>query len=77
MFIFSQVKPGDEIDLIKGISEENPKLINVSRIEVLRGRPTGDVIILTLRKHKSLLIENYELHPWVEAPEKSDGNEIS
>lgn len=57
---------GDEVDLIKKFDDENPKLLHVGRVEVLKGRPTGDYIVLTVRKFKNLLVHNYETDPWEE-----------
>ncbi|XP_065155413.1 mitochondrial transcription rescue factor 1 [Atheta coriaria] len=50
---------GDEIDVIKGPSPTNPKLLSVARVDVLNITPKDDYISMKLRRCKSLLIENY------------------
>lgn len=68
LFFILQMKVGDEVDIVKGISEENPDLIVVSKIEVLGARPSGDFILLTLRRTKTTLVPNFEEDPWFEKP---------
>lgn len=71
-----QVNVGDEVDIVKKFDEENPELIHIGRVEVLKGRATGDFVILTVRKFKNLLIENYDKDPWEEkAPEAEQDEE--
>lgn len=56
----SQIKLGDEIDVIKEVSPTNPEHIIVARIEVLAVQPNDDGINVVLRRFKTLTIENYE-----------------
>lgn len=62
----SPVQVEDEIDVIKGTSQMNPDHLVVQRVEVLATTPKddGDGIWVTLRRHKSLIIENYEASPY-------------
>ncbi len=53
--------------MIKEVNSENPNFLQISRVELLNARPTGDTILLTLRKYKSLIIENYPEDSWVES----------
>lgn len=52
----------------------------MSRVEVVKARPSGDYLLLTVKRHKNLLIQNYEDDPWEESekpvPEKNNKNEI-
>ncbi|KAK2580273.1 hypothetical protein KPH14_012520 [Odynerus spinipes] len=59
----AEVKVDDEIDLIRGRSNENTNLLIVSRITVLSIEPISEGIRLKLSKDKSLLIEEYSV-PW-------------
>ncbi|XP_019870618.2 mitochondrial transcription rescue factor 1 [Aethina tumida] len=54
------VKEGDEIDVIKGLSVNNPNFLTVARVEVLFAAEKDENISLKIRRNKSLLIENYE-----------------
>ncbi|XP_065223160.1 mitochondrial transcription rescue factor 1 [Planococcus citri] len=67
----------DEVDVIKKFDEENPELLHVGRVEILKAKPSGDFILITVRRFKNLLVPNYEKDPWVEkVPEKeSEENE--
>lgn len=56
----TQIKIGDEIDVIKEISPANPDNIIVARLEVLAVMPNEADITVVLRRFKSLTIENYE-----------------
>lgn len=58
------VEAGDEIDIIKGVSVDNPKLLVVARVEVLSVDEKGEKISARLRRTKSLIIENYNIDPW-------------
>ncbi|CAH0554928.1 unnamed protein product [Brassicogethes aeneus] len=58
------IKDGDEIDVIKGVNMNNPKYLNVARIEVLGAAEKGENISVKIRRNKSLLIENYN-DKWV------------
>lgn len=59
LFLF-QIKIGDEIDLIKDISAQNPDHIIVARIEILSAKPSDDEnIAVAMRRFKTLTIENY------------------
>lgn len=54
------IEVGDEVDLIKGPSPNNPDFLLVSRVEVLSAKLDGDELYVKLKKYKSLLINNYE-----------------
>lgn len=54
-----QVQVGDEIDIIKGVSVNNPKFLTVARVEVLSANGKDDISV-KLRRCKSLIVENYE-----------------
>lgn len=51
---------GDEVDLIKGPSPNNPDFLLVSRLEVLSSKLDDDELEVKLRKFKNLLIDNYD-----------------
>ncbi|KAL3268545.1 hypothetical protein HHI36_007654 [Cryptolaemus montrouzieri] len=55
-----QVEEGDEIDVLKGPSPNNPELLVVARVEVLSMKPDDDSIAIKIRRSKSLLVENYD-----------------
>lgn len=59
-----QVKVDFEIDIIKGISPKNPQHILVSRVEVLDITAKEESIVITVRRFKNLLINNYEKDPY-------------
>lgn len=61
---FFQVRDGDEIDIIKSVSPNNPNHIYVSRVEILSVKPEEENIVVSARRFKSLLIENYEEDPY-------------
>lgn len=50
---------GDEVDLIKGLSPNNPDFLLVSRVEILSAKLDGDELEVKLNKFKTLLIDNY------------------
>ncbi|XP_055587012.1 mitochondrial transcription rescue factor 1 [Uranotaenia lowii] len=54
------VDVGDEIDIIRGISPSNADHLIVSRVEILAVNPRTESISVSMRRHKSLIIENYE-----------------
>ncbi|XP_060871598.1 mitochondrial transcription rescue factor 1 [Metopolophium dirhodum] len=54
------IEVGDEVDLVKGPSPNNPDFLLVSRVEVLSAELDGDELDVKLKKYKSLLINNYE-----------------
>lgn len=54
------VEVGDEIDLVKGPSPNNPDFLVVSRVEVLSSKLDGDELQVKLRRFKNLLIDNYD-----------------
>ncbi|CAH2040636.1 unnamed protein product, partial [Iphiclides podalirius] len=58
------VKVGSEIDVIKSISPHNPDHLYVSRVEVLNLAAKEETIVVTVRRFKNLLIENYETDPY-------------
>lgn len=51
---------GDEVDLVKGHSPNNPDFLLVSRVEVLSAELDDDELEVKLRKFKNLLINNYD-----------------
>ncbi|KAF2886714.1 hypothetical protein ILUMI_19459 [Ignelater luminosus] len=57
------VEVGDEIDIIKSVSDSNPNFLIVGRVEVLDVKPRNEGYAVRLRRCKSLTIENYE-EPW-------------
>lgn len=64
IILFFQVRAGDEIDVIKTVSPKNPDHLYVQRVEILNVSATEDNIVVTARRFKSLLIENYEIDPY-------------
>lgn len=59
-FIFIQILKECEIDIIRGPSPENPDFLLVSRIEILQVEAKNLIFVLTIRRNKSLTIENYD-----------------
>ncbi|XP_053678189.1 mitochondrial transcription rescue factor 1 [Anopheles nili] len=55
----AQLEPGDEIDVVRGPSPSNPEHLVVSRVEILSVTPRTENLAVSLRRHKSLVIENY------------------
>ncbi|XP_058444010.1 mitochondrial transcription rescue factor 1 [Malaya genurostris] len=51
---------GDEVDVVKGTSPTNPDHLIVARVEILAVTPRSESFSVSLRRHKSLIIENYE-----------------
>ncbi|CAO1442122.1 unnamed protein product [Diamesa hyperborea] len=52
---------GDEIDLLKGESRDNPNHLVVSRVEILSEVTKEDgSLLVTMKAHKSLLIDKYD-----------------
>lgn len=62
-FLYLQVKIGDEVDVMKMVSPNNPDHLYVSRVEILNIAPKEDSISITARRFKHLLIDNYEDDP--------------
>ncbi|XP_059058588.1 mitochondrial transcription rescue factor 1 [Achroia grisella] len=60
----ASVRIGDEIDVIKMVSPNNPDHLYVSRVEILNVAAKEESIVITARRFKNLLIENYELDPY-------------
>ncbi|KAJ8962465.1 hypothetical protein NQ317_011627 [Molorchus minor] len=56
----AHVEEGDEIDVIKGTSINNPDFLTVARIEILSVVPKEESISVKLRRCKSLTVENYK-----------------
>ncbi|XP_025424930.1 uncharacterized protein C6orf203 homolog [Sipha flava] len=54
------VEVGDEIDLVKGPSPNNPDFLLVSRVEVLSAKLDGDELEVKLKMYKNLLINDYD-----------------
>ncbi|XP_046672465.1 mitochondrial transcription rescue factor 1 [Homalodisca vitripennis] len=64
-----QLKIGDEVDLIRGVSPMNPEYLSVSRVEVISVKEEGDEdeedqLAIRLRVSKTMYIENYSDDPW-------------
>lgn len=57
-FLF-QLKVGDEVDIIKGISPKNPNHLIVVRIEILEIKVVDEKIVIIVRRYKAYTIENY------------------
>ncbi|KAJ8984773.1 hypothetical protein NQ317_012136 [Molorchus minor] len=53
----AHVEEGDEIDVIKGTSINNPDFLTVARIEILSVVPKEESISVKLRRCKSLTVE--------------------
>lgn len=51
---------GDEIDLVRGPSPNNPDFLIVSRVEVVSSKLDGEELEVKLKKFKNLLINNYD-----------------
>ncbi|XP_030026352.2 mitochondrial transcription rescue factor 1 [Manduca sexta] len=58
------VRPGDEVDVIKMVSPNNPEHLYISRVEVINVVPKEENIAITARRFKNLLIENYDEDPY-------------
>uniref|UniRef100_A0A1I8P7F9 Mitochondrial transcription rescue factor 1 C-terminal domain-containing protein n=1 Tax=Stomoxys calcitrans TaxID=35570 RepID=A0A1I8P7F9_STOCA len=54
-----QLHDGDEIDVIRGFSQQNPSHLVISRVIILAADPREEGFSVQLRRYKSLLIENY------------------
>ncbi|XP_050099879.1 mitochondrial transcription rescue factor 1 [Anopheles aquasalis] len=55
----SQLEQEDEIDVIRGVSPNNPDYLIVCRVEILSVEPRTENLVVTLRRQNSLVIENY------------------
>ncbi|XP_077286718.1 uncharacterized protein LOC143911622 [Arctopsyche grandis] len=64
------VRPGDEIDIVKSVSPDNPKHIYISRVEILNAVAKSESISITARAFKTLLVENYD-EAWTEIPKEA------
>lgn len=62
-----RVNVGDEIDVIKGVNNVNPDILNVARVEIISVKPDEDEICVKMRRFKALQIENYENAPYFQA----------
>lgn len=58
------VQPDDELDVIKSVSPNNPDHLYVARVKVLDVTAKEDTIVVTVRRFKNFLIENYEEDPY-------------
>lgn len=56
----AQIDVGDEIDVIRGASPNNPNFLTVARVEVLGAKEREGSVKVKLRRCKSLTVENYE-----------------
>lgn len=56
-----QIREGDEIDVVKSLSPDNPENLIISRIEMLSARvdDNEEHIIVVARRFKSLTVGNY------------------
>ncbi|XP_065364876.1 mitochondrial transcription rescue factor 1 [Calliphora vicina] len=54
-----QLNEGDEIDVIRGFSQQNPSHLVVSRVVILSSSEREEGYSVNLRRYKSLLVENY------------------
>ncbi|XP_075158387.1 uncharacterized protein LOC142231632 [Haematobia irritans] len=54
-----QLHEGDEIDVIRGFSQQNPSHLVISRVIILAANEREEGLSVQLRRYKSLLIENY------------------
>ncbi|XP_017969073.1 uncharacterized protein C6orf203 homolog [Drosophila navojoa] len=54
-----QLEVGDEIDVIRGFSQTNPSHLVIARVIILSAGERDDGLSVSLRRYKSLLIENY------------------
>ncbi|XP_037809554.1 mitochondrial transcription rescue factor 1 [Lucilia sericata] len=54
-----QLYEGDEIDVIRGFSQQNPSHLVVSRVIILSASEREEGYSVNLRRYKSLLVENY------------------
>ena len=54
-----QLNVGDEIDVIRGFSQQNPSHLVISRVVILSAADREEGFSVNLRRYKSLLIENY------------------
>ncbi|XP_046967158.1 mitochondrial transcription rescue factor 1 [Vanessa cardui] len=59
-----------ELDVIKSVSPKNPEHLYISRVEILNIVAKEESILVTARRFKTLLIENYENDPY--KPSTSD-----
>lgn len=59
----SRVQIGDEIDIIRSVSDKNPNHLLISRVVVLSAVENGESLGVTLKRFKTLVIENYN-DPW-------------
>ncbi|KAM3966949.1 mitochondrial transcription rescue factor 1 [Aphomia sociella] len=66
------VRIGDEIDVIKMVSPNNPEHLYVARVEILNVAAKEDSISITARRYKNLLIENYDDDPYKAGSTESD-----
>ncbi|XP_044755729.1 mitochondrial transcription rescue factor 1 [Coccinella septempunctata] len=53
-----QIEEGDEIDVIKGPSPNNPEHLVVARVEILSMKPEEETISVKIRRSRSLLVES-------------------
>ncbi|KAM7361508.1 uncharacterized protein ACRADG_012396 [Cochliomyia hominivorax] len=54
-----QLNEGDEIDVIRGFSQQNPSHLIVSRVVILSASEREEGYSVNLRRYKNLLVENY------------------
>ncbi|XP_062539373.1 mitochondrial transcription rescue factor 1 [Armigeres subalbatus] len=56
----STLEVGDELDVVRGVSPTNEDHLIVSRVEVLAANPKSESIGVSLRRQKTLIIEDYD-----------------
>ncbi|KAG6441226.1 hypothetical protein O3G_MSEX001769 [Manduca sexta] len=66
------VRSGDEVDVIKMVSPNNPEHLYISRVEVINIVPKEENIAITARRFKNLLIENYDEDPYKGGSNEND-----
>ncbi|XP_059620501.1 mitochondrial transcription rescue factor 1 [Phlebotomus argentipes] len=67
------VKVGDEIDVIKNVSPNNPEHLVISRLELVSATPKEESISVLLRRFKTLVVDNYDERDAYKESDKSEG----
>lgn len=64
--ILLQLRIGDEVDLIRGVSPVNSDLLSISRVEIISVKEDdeNDNLSIKVRRTKTLYVENYSTDPW-------------
>ncbi|XP_050349436.1 mitochondrial transcription rescue factor 1 [Nymphalis io] len=66
------VKVDYELDVIKSVSPKNSDHLYISRVEILNITAKEESILVTARRFKTLLIENYENDPYKPSTSNED-----